>query len=163
MSDRQRLLILAAFHYALVAAALTPPFLLFVAYDSAMVGAAMLVYLAVVVWWITRRAHSRLPFHPRSRMDAYITAGVRWGAIGGALYSGGILAPLLIWSTKIALFGPHPHEVPLLWEEWAFVWMAAIVVFVGTFAGTILGGVISIIDRGLLAVAHRIGLRRDAS
>ena len=158
MSDTQRTLALSAFHYALVAAAATPPFLALVAYEGSRVhpvlGLAMLGYLAVVVWWVTGQARRRVRGERGSLIDAYLTTGIRSGVIGGGLYVGGVLSPLFIWSAKIALFGPHPHEVALPWEEWAFVWIAAILITVGILLAAVLGGALAIIDRTLVAIAH---------
>lgn len=160
ISDQRRLLARSAFHFTLVAGALAPPFRAFVAYDDSSIhpaiGLAMFAYLAVVVWWVTRQARSTRSSRPSSLMDQYVTAGVRSGAIGGVLYIGGILAPLFLWNTKIALFGPKAFEYNLIGEEWAFVWMAAIVVAIGTILGAILGGAIAVIDRTLIAIAHWI-------
>lgn len=160
MSEQRRLLALTAFHALL----LVPPIgaVVFSVVASAGEDLApalawvLLAYLAVVIWWATRHAISKLPGPPRSVIDAYIAAGIRSGAIAGALYVGGILAPLFIWNTKVALFGPDPYEPAFVGGEWAFVWIAAILIAVGVVAGIALGGVIAIIDRALLAIAHSI-------
>jgi len=91
-----------------------------------------------------------------------VARGVQWGSIGGALYIGGILAPLFVWNLKIALFGPDPHGWALVGEEWAFVWIAAILVSAGTLVGAALGGVVAIIDRTLLQFADWIRASPDS-
>lgn len=158
MSDRRRLLALSALHTLLTASVVVLPVRALVAYAGStihpVIGFTLLAYLAFVTTCTTRHAISKLPQSPRSLVDAYITTGVRWGSIGGALYAGGILVLPFIWATKIALFGPHTGEYNLVGGQWAFVWMMAIPFFASIFLGAILGGAISLVDRTLLAIAH---------
>ena len=83
MRDQRRLLALSTFHFVLVAAALTPPFWTFATPSiHPTVGVAMLAYLAVVAWRVTRRARASLPADPRSRIDAYVTVFIGRGGFG---------------------------------------------------------------------------------
>lgn len=164
MSDTQRTLALSAFHSLLAATALAPLLLALVAIEGTTlhpaVALALLAYLVLVTWLATHRARLKLQSKPRSLIDAYITAGARWGGIGGALYLWGLLGLLFVWGVKTAPLGPEPDEYALVGGKWAFLWLTAILVplggAIGFVVGAIPGGVIAIIDRTLLPIANWI-------
>ena len=164
MPASRRLVALSAVHFLVAAVVLTPMFRVLVSLDGSSTNAplvvdlALLSYLAVVTWWVTRRVASKPPKSPRFAIDPYVIAGARSGGIGGVLYLWGILAVMFVWGVKFALFGPHPYEWALVWEEWAFLWLTAVLIPVlgltGFLLGAILGGVLATIDRTLVAIAH---------
>lgn len=165
MSDTQRTLALSTLHTLLAAAVLTPVYRAFEAWNdydiSLIVDLSILALLALVTWWTTRRALSKLPTSPRSLIDTYITAGVRSGALGGLLYG---QALLLFWVVvafvAVTYFPDGNRRYNLIGGRYAFVWMAALAsplfAVAGAVSGAALGGAIAIIDRTLLAIAHWI-------
>jgi hypothetical protein len=121
------------------------------------IWAAELTALWLVMCWCTDRA--LLGFDVTApRVDELITAGVRWGAATGVLLLWGNALALLLIGTIGVVVGPQPDEYALAGEEWAYLWICAVVATVGALlAGLIgagLGGVTGIIDHAVLTVAN---------
>ncbi len=117
------------------------------------------VGLAVVAWWATGRAVSGLPSASRSAIDAFIWAGVRWGATAAAIYWFGALTLLILFGgVAVFFFETDGARYNMVGGRYAFAVVPLVVALPGALVavsiGAALGGVIAIIDRGLVAVAH---------
>lgn len=116
--------------------------------------------LTVVVWWATTHALARHADGSRSSLDGFLGSGVRWGAIAGVVLWSALVVTWVLSGLVAVLFvePPSTHRYNLVGGEYAFVWLSALALVPGALVaastGAALGGVIGIIDRMLLVVAH---------
>ena len=155
---------LAAFHLVLVVAALTIIVSAVASFDgggaSRWAAALAIAELAIVVWWATRRVLAWHAGGRRSSLDGFLGSGVRWGATAGVVLWTALLATWVILGLVSILFfePPSNRRYNLVGGEYAFLWLSALALVPGGLiaasTGAALGGVIGIIDRVLLTIAH---------
>jgi len=158
MPIRSRVAALAVFHLGLVLAGWVAVRAIIGSWGNVpfVVGTVVIAALALVVWWATGRALST-PI--RCETDEFIGRGVRWGAIAGIVLWLALLGALALLTLAAALFADEEGvEYNLFGGKYAFVVLPLLVALPGSLPaallGAALGGVIGIIDRALLPVAH---------
>jgi len=122
------------------------------------VGAIVLVELAVVLWWATAGASGG----QLATAGEFRGAGVRWGAIAAVVLWIGLLATWVVAGlVAVWFFEPENVEYNLIGGRYAVLVVSAMVLVPGGVAaaagGGVLGGAIGIIDHALLPMTRWIG------